>query len=181
MRHWLISTLVAVVALPVPANSKPAEQAGVLKALLDCRTLTDDAARLACYDRQAAEIGGATERDELVVMDKEAVRKTRRSLFGFSLPRLPFLSGGDDDAGKDGERDGEEPANRIEAKVQSVRSLAMDKWAFVLDDGARWETVEALGGRDPRAGGTVLIKRAALGSFMAQFDGGRWVRVKRVN
>lgn len=178
--------LAAIGGVPVMLGStsvlaQPSDQQPpAIRSLIDCRSINDNNARLACYDERVGEIAAATERKELVVMDRDAVRKTRRSLFGFTLPRLPFLGGGQEDDSRTESKD-EGSSNSLEAEVKSVRSLGYDKWAFVLDDGARWETTEALGGRDPKAGGTVHIKRGALGSYMAQFDGGRWVRARRIN
>ena len=142
--------------------------------LLDCRALTDSAARLACYDRQVGEMESASQRDEVVVLDKAELKKTRRSLFGFSFPKLPFLGGADDSDKADPE------AAQIEAKITSARSIGYGKWTFVLDDGSQWETTEAIANRSPKAGLPIVIKRAAMGSFLGSVDGWRSVRMRRV-
>lgn len=145
--------------------------------LIDCRAVTDGAARLACYDAQVDVLAQATARSEIVVLDKEALKKTRRSLFGFSLPPLPFFRG------QDGDRnEADEPMNAIEATIGSARPLGYGKWMFVLDDGARWQTTETIGMmRDPKAGQSIRIEKGALGSYVAKVEGGRAVRVMRVN
>ncbi|CAH0351920.1 hypothetical protein BH11PSE5_BH11PSE5_11220 [soil metagenome] len=144
----------------------------IFSRLLDCRTVATESARLACYDKEVAAMDQAAKDDEVVVLDKEGLRKTRRSLFGFSLPNLPFL-GGDGDEGKRSE------SSLIEAKIAAVQSLGNGRYALKLDDGALWQTTEELFNRVPKVDMPIVIKRAAMGSFMATI-GGRGVRIKRV-
>ncbi|MEW9854156.1 hypothetical protein [Novosphingobium sp. M1R2S20] len=113
---------------------------------------------------------------EVVILDKGAVKETRKSLFGFSLPRLPFLERGAKEQGP-GEEDG---FDQIEATIASVRSIGYGKWEITLENGAKWSTTEAFRGPDPRAGKTLTIRRAALGSYIAKIGAARAVRVKRV-
>lgn len=148
--------------------------------LLECRAITDDTQRLACFDRQVGAMEAASQRDEVVVLDKSELSKTRKTLFGFSFPKLPFLGGGDEDQGKT-EKQEEEGVSHIEAKIGSLRSLGYGKWQIGLEDGAQWMTTEAVTGRDPKVGQTIEIRRATLGSFMGKVDGGRAVRMKRLS
>lgn len=165
----------AVLAPVAATASTPPERNAVIRPLLDCRKIADAPARLACFDRESASLDAADEKNEITVLDKDAVRKTRRSLFGFSLPRLPFFDGKDDD--------GQEEAGlqAIEATIASVRSLGYGKWQLELDDGARWSTTEAIVGRAPEAGKTIEIKRGAIGSYFGKIEGRRAVRMQRVN
>jgi len=170
----MIGSLAALMPLAATAST-PSERNAIIRPLLDCRKVADASARLACFDRESATLDAADEKNEIAVLDKDAVRKTRRSLFGFSLPRLPFFDGKGDD-GK------EEPElQTIEATIASVRSLGYGKWQLVLDDGARWATTEAVVGRQPEAGQMIEIKRGAIGSYMGKIDGRRAVRMQRVN
>jgi hypothetical protein len=153
------------------AKTKPA-QSPMVQALASCRAQSDDAARLRCYDKAAAALTEATAQGKLVVIDQEDVRKTRRSLFGFSLPKLPFFSG-DDSA--------EEQQSEITAKITRSSALPNGKWQIRLEDGATWETTEVSAFiRPPRVGNEVLIKRGALGSYMMRIAGQRALRAKRV-
>ena len=54
-------------------------------------------------------------------------------------------------------------------------------WIFRLEDGSLWEQIELRDqlSRDPRAGQPIVIRRAALGSFRAEVDGMRPIRVSR--
>jgi hypothetical protein len=134
--------------------------------------------RLACFDQQVGAMDAAAQRDEVVVLDKSELNKTRKTLFGFSFPKLPFLGGGDDD---DGDKPQSEGVTHIDAVIASVRSLGYGKWQIGLEDGAQWMTTEAMTARDPKPGQKIELKRAAMGSFMGKVEGGRAVRMKRVS
>lgn len=172
-----LSLCTLLVTMPHAALSMEKQQPRpeIFTKLLDCRALADSTARLACYDRQVGEMESASQRDEVVVLDKTELKKTRRSLFGFSFPKLPFLGGTDDE-----DKQGNAEAAKIEAKITSVRSLGYGKWAFKLEDGAQWETTEAIAFRTPKSGQPIVIKRAAMGSFMGSVNGWPSVRMRRV-
>jgi hypothetical protein len=174
----LIAGLVAMGLTSVPmalAAPKVQPRPEIFTRLLDCRSIADSTQRLACYDQQVAAIDTAAQRDEVVVLDKEELKKTRRSLFGFSLPKLPFLSGGDtEDAAEASE------SHAIESTIATLTSLGYGKWALTIEDGAEWQTTEALPNRTPKKGMTVEIKRAAMGSFMLSINGWHPIRAKRV-
>ncbi len=142
--------------------------------LLDCRAVADSAQRLACYDRQVEAIDSAAKRDEVVVLDREELKKTRKSLFGFSLPKLPFLGGGE------GKEDDAPESLSLESTIAGLSSLGYGKWAIRLEDGAEWQLTEALTNRTPKTGMKVEIKRAAMGSFLLSINGWHSVRAKRV-
>jgi len=167
-----ISVLLPVTSLPAAPKAPPR----ALSKLLDCRAITESASRLACYDEQVAAIEAATARDEVVVMDKEDVRKTRRSLFGFTMPKLPFLGGGDkEDDAKD-----ESQVNEIEDVIKNLKALPYGIWIFTLDDGSQWQSADPMPYGTPKIGHKILIKRAALSAYKASVNGWAPVKVKRV-
>lgn len=163
-------------ALAAPQKQQPRPE--IFTNLLQCRTITDNAARLACFDQQVGAMDAAAQRDEVVVLDKSELNKTRKTLFGFSFPKLPFLGGGDED---DGDKPKQEGVTHIEAVIASLHSLGYGKWQIGLEDGAQWMTTEAVTGREPKVGQTIELKRAAMGSFMGKIEGGRAIRMKRVS
>ena len=53
-----------------------------------CRAIADDAQRLACYDRSVGALSTAAEAKDVLVVDRETARKTKRGLFGLSLDQI---------------------------------------------------------------------------------------------
>ena len=69
----------------------------------------------------------------------------------------------------------------IEATITAARPSRTAGWRFVLDDGSTWLQTDAIGfRRDPKPGMKIRIRRAAMGSYLANVEGQLAVRVKRV-
>jgi len=158
--HAILAT---ALALPFASHAQtPATLPKQVTALQDCRTKTDPAERLACYDKAVDALSAATASREVVVVDRAEVKQARRGLFGFTLPKIGFLSGSNADR-QDADDDRE-----IVTKVVSSRSFNRDQWRFTVEDGAIWETTEVSRGfDDPKPGATVTIERGTLGAFYA--------------
>ncbi|WP_109354180.1 hypothetical protein [Sphingorhabdus sp. EL138] len=140
--------------------------------LISCKNIVDAEQRLACFDAKVAALETAQSNNELVIADREQVREARRGLFGLSLPRIKLFGGGDKKS---------ETVNQIESKIVSARQLRDGKWLMKLEDGALWRQTEVKSTmRSPKAGDTIVVKRGALGSFVAKVNGGRPVKVKRI-
>ena len=155
---------------PAQTSSKPARPPQ-FQNLIQCRALPDAGARLSCFDREAAALDAAEARSDIVVVDRQQLRTTRRSLFGLSLPKIPFLND---------ENEKSEAPDTLEAAIQSAQATRDGKWVLQLDS-AVWRTTETSSYiDDPRAGDQIRIKRGPLGSFSATINGGRPVKVTRV-
>jgi hypothetical protein len=163
--------------LSMPANAQQADgparadAAGIVDELAACRSLTDATQRLACFDRTATTLIAARDRKDIVVMDREGMRKTRRSLFGFALPKIKLFGGAEDD---------EPEIKEITSKVVVANSLGMGKWEAVLEDGSHWQTTEPTKSMGPRPGNMLRVKRATMGGYF-MYLGGAAVRAKRVD
>ncbi|MBA3675846.1 MAG: hypothetical protein H0W74_00360 [Sphingosinicella sp.] len=160
-------------ALSAAADARDAPpQSPLIRALVDCRSQTNDTSRLRCYDLAAGALVEASAQGKIVVLDQEQARTTRRSLFGFHLPKLPLFSG---------DESAEFDSGELTAKVTSVRAMPNGRWQMKIEGGALWETTEASSVvNDPRAGNTLVIKRGPLGSYMIRIEGQRALRAKRV-
>jgi hypothetical protein len=166
------SAFTAMIALALAAPAAAADEPpAAVKALGACRAIADNAQRLACYDREAGALLQSVESKETVVLDKQEVRKTKRSLFGFALPKLPFFGNDKDEK--------EDEFTQIEEPIQTVRSIGYGRFRFTLGDGATWETTEGINAF-PKAGQKVLIKKGLMGSYFIRFEGNRSVKGMRV-
>lgn len=166
--------IVAATASTSPAAAKSRPKAQSFEQLIACQSVSDDMQRLACFDKQVAEMKAGAEKDQLVVLDKAELQKTRRSLFGFSLPKLPFLGGSDDDD------NAVEQVTEIDAKITSGKALADGRWQFSLDDESVWQTTEPSDGVSSSSGMPIHLRKAALGSYFGKIGQRRAVRMKRV-
>ncbi len=174
--HIMLILLLAgapALAVAQSRNANPPPRPESFEALVRCRAITEDAARLACFDQAAAALQAAQERREVVVVDRQQVREGRRRLFGLALPRLPIFGGGDDE-------DDEDQIRTVEGVVASASQDGLGHWVVALQDGAVWMQVDnnTLALR-PRAGQRVVINRGALGSFMMRVNNQPGIRVRR--
>lgn len=169
-----LGAFAALAAFSLPAVAKdPPRQSPLVGALQACQAIADPAQRLACYDREAGTLLTATSKGDVAVVDKSEVRKARKSLFGFGMPKIPFFSG-DDTA--------DVVSDTLESTVKSASGIGYGKYRMVIAEGdAVWETTEAYGTmREPRAGDKIVIKRGPLGSFMLRIGSNRGVKGRRV-
>lgn len=162
-------SLISIIAAPALAQNSP--PSGALADMVKCRAQSDDRARLQCYDAAAGALAQATAAGAIVVVDREDIRRTRRSLFGFNLPKLPFFKGDDSD----------EEVSEINFAIKSMRVTRDQKWLFDLDAGGFWQTTEVDTRQStPKAGQSVKIRKAALGGYMLSVEGRRSLRAMRV-
>jgi hypothetical protein len=165
---------VATAAAPLAhgaTRAKPARAAAV-QSVLDCRPITDDAKRLACFDAAVGGMVEAESKGDLVTMDREQRREVRRQTFGLSLPALTLF-----DRGEKGE-----DADNLTATVAEASKGPNGRWLIQLDGGALWrQTDDADLYKTPHKGSVAVIKRGALGSFFMKIDGDSAFRVHRDN
>jgi len=167
---------------PAAAGAQRQEQAGgqqqrpeLFEALVRCRAVTEDAARLRCFDSAAAALAQAAERREVVVVDRAQIRESRRRLFGLTLPRLPVFGGSDGD----GE---EEEVRTLEGVIASAQQNDLGQWYIRLREGGLWvQTDHNLIALEPRPGQSVTINRGVMGSFMMRVGRQPGIRVRRQN
>jgi hypothetical protein len=169
-----VAALLAMVSadsVHAAAPPKPPGRAELVKALSDCRAITDPTDRLACYDKAAAALDEAQTKGDVVVVDRSEAREVKRQAFGFKLDALSIFN-------KSGVK--EESDDAITATAKSAYRNATGKWVVTLDSGAVWRQIddETLG-RDPHPGSQIRVRRATFGSFMMNVDGQPGLRVHR--
>lgn len=173
MGRYLMVAAAFGMVLGAPAFARNPADAGVpaqIQRLLACQAVTDNAARLACFDRETQTVAGALSGGDLVAMDREKVRSSKRSLFGFHVPTLGIFGGGDDDV------------KQVEGVLAAVGANRDGGYIFRLEDGARWSQTDSKAiAMEPRRGDKVVIKRGALGSYFLSIDRQPGVKVERLN
>ena len=141
--------------------------------LIACRAIAGEAERLACFDRQVAALEQAEASRAIAVVDRQQIRRTRRSLFGLTLPDLGIF-GGDDDEGEDGAG-----VNEINTTIRSAGTGADGRMVYRLEDNSVWVQTEGRVGRTPRSGEAIRIRRGPLGQFIANIGTRPGIRVIR--
>jgi hypothetical protein len=159
--------LVALSAAAIAADDKDAAPPAVFQAVLDCEKLSAPQERLACFDRAVAAMAAASRARELAVFDRSTMREARRGIFGLGLPSLKIF----------GSNQSEE-VMEIDSTITGLRTAGDGMPVFVLEDGARWKQTD---GRNvfAKIGHPIHIKRAALGSYVANVNKRPGVRVVR--
>jgi hypothetical protein len=170
-----LAALALAVVIPPAASAaapkQPQARPEAFEALVRCRAVTDDAARLRCFDSAAAALETAAERRDVVVVDRKQVREAKRSLFGLDIPNLNPFGGGTDE---------EEEIKSIDGVVASAYQDGNSRWVVRLEDGSSWaQTDNNPIVLRPRPGQKVKINKGALGSYMMRVNGQPGVRAKR--
>jgi hypothetical protein len=181
-RRGLLVLPMLALAGATPPPSLPTDNPKVLNDLFQCRAIAEDAARLACFDEATAQLATAADQGDVRVVDKEQVNRTRRALFGFSLPSLDLFAPHKSGTAKSGHDKGDEDEiKEITAKIAGVGTSGDGSYVLTLDDGSRWEQTDGVSlGRTPRAGNAVTVKRGALGSYKMEIEKGPAMKVRRI-
>lgn len=176
-RHNLASILTILTLLATPVQAAQLSETGqraradTLTALMRCRAISDNQARLACFDESVTAIDSAERAGTIVFLDQDQVRETNRRLFGFQITN-PF-TGRDDTAER-------VQIDEIETALRSAGVSSEGKWIFRLEDNSEWRQIDSAPVRfRNRDGEAVRVRRAALGSYMLTIGNSRAVRVRR--
>lgn len=162
--------LTPVLSGPASAQTKADARSPMLQKLLDCRKLTDQTERLACYDATTAVFDQAEAKGDVVVVDREQARQVRRQAFGFSMPSLTLFERGES----------QEELENVSGVVDAARMNGAGKWVIRLKDGATWVQVDSNElSRDPKPGMPIKVRQASLGSFLMTIDNMRAFRARR--
>lgn len=171
--YFVAAAVATLSAAALAQPTAPQQRPEAFEALVRCRAIADDAARLQCFDAAAAGLQEAADKRELVVVDREQVRRTKRSLFGLDIPNLNPFSGGPDDKA--------EEISSIESKVASSLRHGNGRWTVTLEDGSSWiQTDDSPLALGPRKGQAVVVKKGAMGSYMMRVNNQPAIRVRRV-
>ena len=178
-RRLAVGAAMAAAALIVSTTAGAADdkpKADPLSPLRSCRAIVANAERLACFDTVAGQLLTAADEGDLSVVDREEVRKTRRKLFGFSLPDLGIFGRSDKARDKD-QADEVEILNTTIASSRNVR----DGLEITTAEGAIW-LIESPPRRlfSPKSGQPVEFRKGTLGSYFVRINNQAGVKGKRI-
>jgi hypothetical protein len=172
MRNSLLITAVFAVTVASGAEARKPIATGTpanVQRLLGCRSIQDNAQRLACFDRETAAVDQAIARKDLVLIDRARATAAKRSLFGFSIPDFGGLFGGGDEV------------KEIASTVAAFSHRGYLGWTIRLADGSEWtQTDDAQLGLPPARGQKVVVHRGSFGAFFLRLNGQPGFKVKRV-
>jgi hypothetical protein len=168
------ATTPALAQAPSAAPQSPE----VLQQVYACAEITEDAARLACFDRAVGGLRTAQSEGQFAAVDRAAVQQVEREAFGFSLPSLPRLAFPDFGSGQRNPDQGS--VEEMVMTIERVSTRGDGNAVFVMSNGQRWVQVTPERTNRVRPGGTVTIRRAMMGSFLMSVEaGGPAHRVRR--
>jgi hypothetical protein len=167
----LIAGAAGILALGTAAPAQ-APETDYIEQLKACRTIKDEDDRLACYDAKVGAMVSASEAGDVKIVDREDVRRTRRQLFGFTVPDLDILEGDEQD---------KESSEMLETTITSARQLAGKVWRFTTAEGAVWEINNAPARLAPiKPQDKVIFKKASLGFYFIRINGQMGVKGRRI-
>ncbi|WP_076070080.1 hypothetical protein [Sphingomonas montana] len=165
----------AGVAAAQPSGATPTGDA-VLQSLSRCRTLAAPDARLDCFDKATTALETAVRSKAVTIVDRQDIRNVRRSLFGFTLPRIALFDGADRGDGRS-----REPAfEELNTTIARVQPGANGRVELRLAEGdAVWSTTDPMP-FPPRVGDRIRLRKGAMGNYFLAIAGQRTVRGVRV-
>lgn len=174
--------LVVLAAMTVSPMTAGAQTPDVLTKLYSCKSITDSTARLKCYDQNIGFVETAQETGNLIAIDKAGARKIQKESFGFNIPSIPKLGFFGNKKTKGEKSSGDDGFQTVTLEIMSAKKLANGRYQFKLKNDQIWVQTEV--SRVPiiskKRTNMIRIKKAALGSFIAQINGSGGIRVKRI-
>lgn len=177
---YRILCLVIVLGTAGAAQADPSK--APTESVYACAAISEDSARLACFDAAVAELRSKEQSGQIQTIDVAQIKEIEKEAFGFSMPSLPALFNRSSSSAKATSET--ESIDEITAGVKSARIQGVTGRAIVvLDNGQTWEQIDTtkLNAMNLRKAKEARVRKAALGSFMMAVDGGKAFRVKRVS
>lgn len=173
---FLCAAAVVAVWAGVARAQTPPETPESLRQVYACADISEDAARLACFDQSIGRLRAAESAGQVVAVDRTQMQSIERDAFGFSLPSIANIltRRGNDDANSESAA-----VERIEMEVARVSSRLDGRHSFVMTNGQVWTQVQPDSASNVRPGDSIAIRRAALGSYMLSPERGAAHRVRR--
>lgn len=175
----ILASLAFIALTGSVAAQEQAPTPDALTQVYACRSITDEAQRLACYDGAVGNLQSAQNAGNLVAVDRQRAQEVDREAFGFQLPSLSRLFGNANSAANPSAPQFERIDN-IQMQIASVAARRNMPATFRMTNGQVWVQIDDENAFNVRAGGNVRIERASMGSYLMHVDaGGPAIRVRR--
>ena len=178
MTKWCFPVMGLLVLAVTPATAQERKDslsaiADPLEDLLACKAVAQVTDRVSCYDEATSRLERARADREIVLVTKEEVREAQRGLFGLAGPEINLL---------DEVEDRSETDKSLREMTGTIAAIGHNRHGLVLrlGDGAVWEQTDNVYLGNVKVGDSIVITRAALGSYLAKVDAGRGARVRRI-
>ena len=162
------------------AIAQPASAERVLQSFSRCRAAATPAARLDCFEQATTALENEVKAKNVTILDRQDVTKARKSLFGFTVPRIAMF--GNEEKRGDGKDAADERAefDELNTTIASVRPAENGRVELRLaESDAVWVTTDPVP-FPPRPGAKIRIRKGALGNYFISVAGERSVRGMRV-
>lgn len=181
MKARTIAASLVLSTLAGSAHAQSGSGSPALEPFARCRAIAAAQARADCFDAAARTLEAAVKAKDITIVTRQDVRNTRRSLFGFTLPRVGLFSVGDDrEAGSAANGASQDDFKEIETKITSVRSVANGRVELRIAEGdALWVTTDPMP-FPPKPGRKVRIRKGAMSNYFIAVEGERSVRGMRL-
>ena len=161
-------------------TAQPTSAERVLQSFSGCRAVAAADARLRCFEEATTALENQVSAKKVTILDREDVTKARKSLFGFTVPRIALFGGGDGPSGATDKRDDQPEFNELNTTIVSVRPGGNGRVELRLaEDDAVWMTTDPVP-FPPKPGAKIRIRKGALGNYFLTIDGARSVRGMRL-
>jgi hypothetical protein len=168
-----------------------AAQAAAASDVLACRSIADDTARLACFDRESARLAASPASAASTKSSAAPQTGSPPATVGAPAPAAPAAPSLDPQqtfglsTAQISDREvaaGARPreAASVTAHITRFASGANGRYIFTLDNQQVWQELLAAGDLDSKPGDTVVISRAVLGSYWMKAQSGRGCKVTRL-
>jgi len=168
------------------ANLAVAVDAACVDDVQRCAKLTDDRARLECYDEVARRLAGTNAQplaDASAAASGTATTANRPSSPSHVTAPPPAKPGADfglSEAAKQARDPEKAKQDSISAEVATIARRLTGEMVVTLADGQVWAQLDPDTRAKLKVGDTVTIRRAALGSYLLVTPSGMATRVKRL-
>ncbi len=174
MRHSLFLLAFSALGLIGAAKAQEPEPEG-LSGIYACTQISDNGARLACFDQAAAALRTAEAEGAIKLLDLASAQQLDRESFGFSLPSVSQIL-----APKKTARPARfAPIENITALIKTVQLTPTGQAIVTLENGQVWRQVDQERSFQIKVGKTAKIAKGFGGGFLMSVGAGSGYRVRR--